>query len=176
MTFMQLLVQLALASELEHQEYALLVVLACMSKTLVLVRTAQKGEWPTHKVAIQSQNVRVTAQGYSLALVHVADFRLFAYARLLWISISRRSCFSTLAFTSSSLCKHLRAMMYFGSVRVLAMYTRPNFPLPSGRPISKEDSEKCDVRAELHRAETRSILRIRSHVSPILHSRAHTRI
>jgi hypothetical protein len=73
------------------------------------------------------------------------------YLRFDWISISLRSCFSTLACTSSDLYRHLRARMNLGSAFVRTMYTLPNFPFPSGRPISNDARDKGTVgRASLH--------------------------
>jgi len=52
------------------------------------------------------------------------------------ISISRITCFSTRPFTNSTLYNVFRATIYW-VVFSLARYTRPNFPLPNGEPISK---------------------------------------
>ena len=62
--------------------------------------------------------------------------------RLLWISISRRSCFSTLPCCSSVLCRTFNAHTK-PVLRSLDRYTRPNLPLPSGRPISNMPRWNC---------------------------------
>jgi hypothetical protein len=57
------------------------------------------------------------------------------YRKFDWISISRRSCFSTFDETSSCLCITLRAHtnpVLFSCAR----YTLPNLPFPKGFPIS----------------------------------------
>src|SRR3569833_383725 len=69
--------------------------------------------------------------------------RMLGCRRLLWISISRRTCFSTPdPCCSSDLYSTLSAQMK-PLVRSRARYTRPNLPFPSGRPISNMPRWNC---------------------------------
>lgn len=86
---MELLVKLALTGKLNHEEDALLVV----------------------EVTVQSEDVGVP--GGLMVVRQLLGFMAMegAHLRLDWISISRRTCFSTLDRTSSCLYMHLRATM-----------------------------------------------------------------
>ena len=65
-----------------------------------------------------------------------------AYCRCAWISTSLRSWCSNPSFSISDLKRTFRATMKWFSLSG-AKYTRPNFPLPRGCPISKSLMVKC---------------------------------
>mmetsp|Transcript_3887 Transcript_3887/g.11487 ORF Transcript_3887/g.11487 Transcript_3887/m.11487 type:complete len:212 (+) Transcript_3887:665-1300(+) len=70
--------------------------------------------------------------------------RMFLCTRCVWISISRRSWCSTPFFSSWLFRSTLSATTYLSRF-VRARYTRPNLPLPSGRPTSKSSSVMLHV-------------------------------